>query len=585
MKKGIIPISFTILILLLTSIFSYILANDKSHALTKEQWLQDLNFVVKTLRNRHPNLFYRVSELEFQKVVKTTKEKILKAESYESSAITIIQLVSFIEDGHTRLSLNECQQLNSYFPIRFYKFTDGIFITAIDRENAKYVGSKVVKIGDVSAEQAFEMCMSLVFADNKFRSAHYASAFLSNGGMLNGLDILDSPQTLTIQLIDNYGSKKELKLKALAPNYDFRWRNSPITGPGNLEYVSAFSEHEASTPLHLLHLNSNYWYTLLKKERTVYMQFNLIIEQEEESFEGFRNRMWKEVDAHADNIEYFILDLRYNTGGNGLMVMPFLNEIIKRDFINRKGHFFTLIGRVTNSAAVLFMAELAMHTKTLFVGEPSGAAFNMFSDARLAGKLPNSGLNFNIATEYFNFSWPANNNYTVIPHYPTPFSSDDFFSGKDPALEAVMSGKIKTVETVLNEQGPVAALKHFEKLNYKWDYYSDEWGIFPFESMASPKYKEGEINNLGYSLMQNGKLDDAIAAFELNCRLFHQSFNTWDSLAEAYKNKGENELAIKYYRRSLELNPANENAKEMLEKLKKKFQIPKNKFQINLNCQ
>jgi len=579
MRKSIIPISFTILIFLLTSLCACMLANDDSHALTKEQWSQDLDFVVKTLKNRHPNLYYRVSELEFQNEVKITKEKIVKAESYEASAVAIIQLVSFIEDGHTSLSLNGCRQLNRYFPIRFYKFADGIFITAIGREKANYIGSKVIKIGNVSAEQAFNSCMSLVSADNKFRRAHFASAFLSNGGALYGLDILDSPRTLIVQLIEKSGSKKEIRLKALGPNYDLRWRNNLTKGPGDVDYVSPFSEKEASIPLHLLRLNLNYWFTFLKKEKAVYMQFNVVVEQEQESFEEFRNRMWKEVDAHADSIEYFILDLRYNPGGNGLMVIPFLNEIIKRNFINRKGHFYTLIGRATNSAAVLFMAELAMHTQTLFVGEPSGAAFNMFSDARLAGKLPNIGLNFNIATEYFNLSWPANKNYTVIPHYPAPFSADDFFTGNDPALEAILSGKIKTVEAVLNEQDPMAAMKHFEKLNYKWDYYPDEWGVFPFESLASPKYKEGEINNLGYSLMQNGKLDDAITAFELNCRLFPQSFNTWDSLAEGYMNKGENELAIKYYRKSLELNGGNLNAKEMLDKLEKnsKFQKAKSK--------
>jgi Tfp pilus assembly protein PilF len=64
--------------------------------------------------------------------------------------------------------------------------------------------------------------------------------------------------------------------------------------------------------------------------------------------------------------------------------------------------------------------------------------------------------------------------------------------------------------------------------------------------------------------MQNGKLNEAIAAFEMNCRLFPLSYNTWDSLAEGYLNKGENELAIRYYRKSLELNPDNKKAKEIL---------------------
>lgn len=134
MKKTILLISFTILVLFLTSLFSGTLVNDKSHALTKEQWLQDLDFVVQTLKNRHPNLYYRVSESEFQKAVEATKEKIRTAESYEASAVAIMQLVSFIEDGHTSLSLNRCKQLSRYFPIRFYKFSDGMFITVAGRE-------------------------------------------------------------------------------------------------------------------------------------------------------------------------------------------------------------------------------------------------------------------------------------------------------------------------------------------------------------------------------------------------------------------------------------------------------------------
>jgi cytochrome c-type biogenesis protein CcmH/NrfG len=53
----------------------------------------------------------------------------------------------------------------------------------------------------------------------------------------------------------------------------------------------------------------------------------------------------------------------------------------------------------------------------------------------------------------------------------------------------------------------------------------------------------------------------------LNVGIYPQTFNVYDSLGEAYMIKGETELAIKNYARSLELNPGNTNAGEKLKKL------------------
>jgi tetratricopeptide (TPR) repeat protein len=42
----------------------------------------------------------------------------------------------------------------------------------------------------------------------------------------------------------------------------------------------------------------------------------------------------------------------------------------------------------------------------------------------------------------------------------------------------------------------------------------------------------------------------------------------YNSLAEAYMNAGENDKAIQFYKKSLEINPANNNAVEMLKKIR-----------------
>jgi cytochrome c-type biogenesis protein CcmH/NrfG len=54
----------------------------------------------------------------------------------------------------------------------------------------------------------------------------------------------------------------------------------------------------------------------------------------------------------------------------------------------------------------------------------------------------------------------------------------------------------------------------------------------------------------------------------LNVEEHPDSWNTYDSLGEAYMTAGKRELAIANYTKSLELNPANSNATQMLERLK-----------------
>jgi glyoxylase-like metal-dependent hydrolase (beta-lactamase superfamily II) len=80
-------------------------------------------------------------------------------------------------------------------------------------------------------------------------------------------------------------------------------------------------------------------------------------------------------------------------------------------------------------------------------------------------------------------------------------------------------------------------------------------------------FDETEFNGLGYYLLSGGHVAEAIELFKLNTTAFPESFNVYDSLGEAYMAHGDTEPAIENYRKSLELNPGNENAKEKLREL------------------
>jgi len=76
-----------------------------------------------------------------------------------------------------------------------------------------------------------------------------------------------------------------------------------------------------------------------------------------------------------------------------------------------------------------------------------------------------------------------------------------------------------------------------------------------------------QLNSLGYDLLRAGDRDGAIRVLALNVEMFPSDANAYDSLAEAYMAAGKNDFAITNYRRSLELDPKNQNAVAMLKKL------------------
>ena len=77
-------------------------------------------------------------------------------------------------------------------------------------------------------------------------------------------------------------------------------------------------------------------------------------------------------------------------------------------------------------------------------------------------------------------------------------------------------------------------------------------------------FGEAELNRLGYQLLSMKKVAEAIEILKLNVEMFPQSANVYDSLGEAYSANNDKELSIANYRKSLELDPNNANAKAHL---------------------
>ena len=106
---------------------------------------------------------------------------------------------------------------------------------------------------------------------------------------------------------------------------------------------------------------------------------------------------------------------------------------------------------------------------------------------------------------------------------------------------------------IITEKGIESALQSYRTLKQSGDYY----------------VSESQMNALGYRLLGMKKVKEAIEIFRLNVEAYPQSANVYDSLGEAYMVNGDHELAVRNYQKSVELNPQNANAAEMLKKLRR----------------
>jgi CubicO group peptidase (beta-lactamase class C family) len=76
---------------------------------------------------------------------------------------------------------------------------------------------------------------------------------------------------------------------------------------------------------------------------------------------------------------------------------------------------------------------------------------------------------------------------------------------------------------------------------------------------------EAFLNNLGYYLLRKRRVKDSLAVLKLAVEEFPLSASIFDSYAGALMKDGQKELAVKNYRRALELNPQNTNAARQIQ--------------------
>lgn len=202
------------------------------------------------------------------------------------------------------------------------------------------------------------------------------------------------------------------------------------------------------------------WFEFLADSRTLYLQYNAVANKHDgETLAAFFRRVFQFVEANP--VEKFVIDLRGNSGGNGVLNWPLIYGLIRSDKVNQKGRLFTLIGRQTFSAGLHAAALLELHTRTLFVGEPTGGKVNSYGD-HIQLTLPHSRLEVFIAPYFYQNTYPWDERHWIAPQIQAEFSFEDYRANHDPALAAIKSYE-KALQLNPHQNSAVEALKRLRE--------------------------------------------------------------------------------------------------------------------------
>ena len=405
--------------------------------LSDTQWSEDLAQLSSAVKEIHFKPFQVLPEAEFDDAVERLNRRI-PALSDAEIVVEMAKIVAALHDGHTRLQIPRLYpelalaaelghsgtappRVDSLkfgqSPARFGLFDDGLFVIDAAPEYRELIGQAVRFFDATPADDAIERVKTVSYFENDSRARLMAPDRLALPEVTRQLGITLASDIVELTTVDRAGKITKSRLKTLeVPGQNFI---------GGLP---------SPPPLWLQNTDTSHWYMLLKDRDAIYVQVNRFVENPEVPYSEFVAETI--TAAHKAGVSRFIIDLRHNFGGSGAGVTPFVTGLGNSEF-NTYGRLFILMGRTTFSAAQQFLGDFEEFTDAIFVGEPSGGKPSHFGDSKRV-VLANSGLTLRVSTIFWH-SWLADDFRDAInPDIPAPLTSDDWFHGRDPALDAAL---------------------------------------------------------------------------------------------------------------------------------------------------
>lgn len=419
-------------------------------------WLEDIDYIQKSLPQRHANLFAHISEKDFVSKMEKLKEDIPNI-SDEEIPVRLMEIFAPVQDAHlfivnfhsdmqklfsvkTFLNVSLDSRLSTILPLKTGWFGESLYVTEIDSEYSKALGTKLVKINGLPINEVMGRINGLIPHNNEQRLRFLGPMHLVNPQVLRHFDLLKKDTAAcvfqkengeTFNLNIKVKNKDDVKFAALLDNV----RQKPLAMKSDALYWYEYLPDKNSLYFRL----ATYSDIPLPKQRSYDEPKGSGLNLNYENFskyKSFMNEMLKTLEDKK--VDKLIIDLRGNNGGDPGCTSELRKYISSNAELNQKGKLFILVDKGSFSAPILDCQYFREKTNALIVGEPTGERpFKASGAGANILPLPNSKLTILYSQGEF---VPVDEKVdSLVPDILVEPSINDYKNGVDTILEAVFS--------------------------------------------------------------------------------------------------------------------------------------------------
>lgn len=387
-------------------------------------WRSDIRYYLEQMKRQHYVYSRRPLPAGLIEAANRLSENIPRYGD-ERILAEFAHLASFAGDGHTYMLPFGARRVTAHvLPLRFFLFSDGMYVIDAFPGYERWIGSKVVRFGTTPASLVVDRMRPALSMDNRFTYLWTVPAFLSFRGYLENFADGVDPDSVALTL-EPLGEKERRVVVA------------PVVAPplrGMPKLLASRVPNAPPAPLYLSDVTQNFWFKPLA-DTVLYVQFNQVMNSPQESLAAFAQKL--DASVRQMNPRAIIVDARHNNGGNLNLLPPLIDVFRKYESARKDGRIYVLMGRNTFSAAQVFLAQMDRDTRAIFAGEPSSSRPN-FVGEETPVQLPWSGAIGSISDRYHE-TIPGDTREWIEPDIKLTLSSADYFVNRDPLLEKVLT--------------------------------------------------------------------------------------------------------------------------------------------------
>ncbi|MBN8506144.1 MAG: hypothetical protein J0L58_16895 [Burkholderiales bacterium] len=396
-----------------------------------EPWVADLRALTQQIPELHVNAFRWTSREQFQQAATRIGAEMALLDA-QSQRVKLAELVARLGDGHSFVQgyFPLLGFVPKSFPLRLYFFADGLHVLAAARSHAQLLGARLERINGLPVALVFKRVSAMFPAENDMSAKAWTVYGMTAPAVLRAYGVMKASGPARFEFeqdgrlldMDLAGSERDAPMEQFGQVLDPDW-------------VLARPAHRPA--LRHRHPERAYWAAFEAPHGLLYAQFNDIRNRGSQGVLDFFAELARQ--AEAQPAERFVLDLRWNAGGETGMNGAIVKTLLASPVINRKDRFFVLIGRRTFSSAQLICTALEQYSQAIFVGETTGIRSHFFANTRRRLQLPHSQLNVFLSTNW----WQPTNARDLQPGQDPQIAVAESFAdhaqNRDPALEAVLA--------------------------------------------------------------------------------------------------------------------------------------------------